>query len=107
MEFTTERAPGVALPTVQLDKALAEDLETLDRAGLRRSMRTRDLTVIDFSSNDYLGLAADERITSAMQGYQAGAGAARLISGNYEIHNELERSIAEFKGAESAHLFPT
>jgi 8-amino-7-oxononanoate synthase len=123
--------------TGSLTEALSEDLDTLDRAGLRRSLKTvvdRDagrglesfagltlvttpasqqnsqdpyLTVIDFCSNDYLGLASDPRISEAMHGWPAGAKAARLISGNHEIHEELESAIADLKGTETALLFPT
>lgn len=65
--------------------------------------------VIDFSSNDYLGLAGDSRVGRAaiemLGSGSTGAGAARLISGTHPVHIELEREIAEFKGAEAALLF--
>jgi 8-amino-7-oxononanoate synthase len=103
-----------------LDSALAADLATLDRAGLRRVLRPlvrrhgahvvidgRD--AIDFSSNDYLGLAADPRlvtaVTDALRENALGAGAARLISGDHPLHEALERELAEFKRAEAALVF--
>jgi 8-amino-7-oxononanoate synthase len=103
-----------------LDSALAADLATLDRAGLRRVLRPlvrrhgahvvidgRD--AIDFSSNDYLGLASDPRlataVTDALRENALGAGAARLISGDHPLHEALERELAEFKRAEAALLF--
>jgi 8-amino-7-oxononanoate synthase len=67
--------------------------------------------VVDFSSNDYLGLAGDPRIAraaiEALAAGSTGAAAARLISGTQAVHVELEREIARFKGAESALLFPS
>jgi 8-amino-7-oxononanoate synthase len=65
--------------------------------------------VVDFSSNDYLGLAGDPRIGCAaarmLESGSTGAGAARLISGTHPIHVELERELAAFKGTEAALLF--
>jgi 8-amino-7-oxononanoate synthase len=66
---------------------------------------------IDFSSNDYLGLASDARVADAVVralGADAtGAAAARSIAGNHPLHEELEEAIAAFKGVEAALLFPT
>lgn len=65
--------------------------------------------VLNFCSNNYLGLAEDPRLVQAgieaLQKYGAGSGAARLISGNCELHEELESGLARFKGAEAALLF--
>jgi 8-amino-7-oxononanoate synthase len=65
--------------------------------------------VVDFSSNDYLGLAGDPRIARAaaamLQTSSTGAAAARLISGTQAIHVQLEREIADFKGMPAALLF--
>lgn len=65
--------------------------------------------VIDFASNDYLGLAGDSRVGCAaielLGSGSTGAGAARLISGTHPVHIELEREIAEFKGVDAALLF--
>lgn len=67
--------------------------------------------VVDFSSNDYLGLAGDPRIAraavQALTTGSTGAAAARLISGTQAAHVELEREIARFKGTEAALLFPS
>lgn len=108
------------LESSSLDADLAERLAELERAGLRRVMRGVERgtgaevvvdgrTAIDFSSNDYLGLAADPRIAQAAARALAeagtGAGAARLISGNHPLHERLEREIAAFKGAPAALLF--
>ncbi len=65
--------------------------------------------VLNFCSNDYLGLAADPRLKvaaiEAAELYGTGAGASRLIAGNFSIHEELEEKLAQFKGTEAALLF--
>jgi 8-amino-7-oxononanoate synthase len=64
-----------------------------------------------FSSNNYLGLANDERIKKALiqaaEKYGMGSGGSRLVSGNIDIQEELESAIAKFKGYESAITFST
>ena len=66
-------------------------------------------SVVLLCSNDYLGLAEHPALKQAacdaLERYGFGSGASRLVSGNTELHEELERRIAEFKGAESAILF--
>lgn len=65
--------------------------------------------LINLSSNNYLGLASDERLikatTDATIKYGAGAGAVRTINGTLEIHDILEESIAKFKGTEASIAF--
>jgi len=65
--------------------------------------------VLLLCSNDYLGLASHPRVRTAAaeaaMRWGAGAGSARLISGNMPPHCELERRLAAFKGYESALLF--
>lgn len=65
--------------------------------------------VVLLCSNNYLGLAEHPALTKAacdaLGRYGFGSGASRLISGNTELHENLERRIAAFKGAESAILF--
>jgi len=100
--------------------ALEHDLNTLTRAGLRRKLRSvtqrrgAEIVVdgkatVDFSSNDYLGLAGDPRLADAAAEFlkkeQTGAAAARLISGNSPVHTNVERALAEFKHTEAALLF--
>jgi 8-amino-7-oxononanoate synthase len=64
-----------------------------------------------FCSNDYLGLAADPRITEALrQGaaeYGVGSGAAHLVSGHMAPHHALEQELAAFVGRPRALLFST
>ncbi len=67
--------------------------------------------LINFSSNDYLGLANDPRLrgaaTAAINEFGVGAGASRLISGTQSPHVRLERALAEWKGADAALCFNT
>ncbi|MDQ0215321.1 glycine C-acetyltransferase [Oikeobacillus pervagus] len=62
--------------------------------------------LINLSSNNYLGLATDERMKQAaimaIEKYGVGAGAVRTINGTLDIHVQLEEKLAEFKGTEAA-----
>ena len=64
---------------------------------------------LNFSSNDYLGLANHpfiiERVRQALDSYGFGAGASRLLGGGSSLHNELETRVAQFKKTESALAF--
>lgn len=66
-------------------------------------------TIINMSSNNYLGLANNDRLKEkaieAVQKYGVGAGAVRTINGTLSIHNELEKRIAELKHTEAAIAF--
>jgi len=99
---------------------LQADLTRLKEAGLYRKLRRVDgdqgatllldgREVINFSSNNYLGLANDpalrEAAKEAIDRYGCGAGASRLISGNMTLHEELEEKIAAFKGTQAALVF--
>jgi len=68
-------------------------------------------SVINFASNDYLGLAADERLANAaaetFREQGVGRGASPLVCGRSSIHEQLEQRLAEFLGTEAALLFPT
>ena len=65
--------------------------------------------LINFSSNDYLGLANDLRLReaaiAAIGKFGVGAGASRLISGTQSPHLELERALAKWKGTQAALCF--
>lgn len=67
--------------------------------------------ILVFCSNDYLGLANSALLKKAaheaIDKYGVGSGGSRLISGNTDIQIELEKTIAEFKGGESAITFST
>ena len=98
----------------------AEQLDRLRERSLDRHLReisgpqspVIDLAgkrLINFSSNDYLGLANDPRLRdaaiTALKKFGVGAGASRLISGTQSPHLELEAALATWKGAEAALTF--
>jgi 8-amino-7-oxononanoate synthase len=101
---------------------ITDELDGLRAAGVRRERRivtpwpagrcrVDGQSLVDFSANDYLGLAGDERlIAAAMNALQetgVGARASVLVSGRSEWHARLEERLARFEGTESAVLFPT
>lgn len=98
----------------------AEQLQALRARSLHRKLREIgsaqgsivDLVgkrLINFSSNDYLGLANDERLrdaaTTAIAEYGVGAGASRLISGTQSPHVQLENALAKWKETQAALCF--
>ena len=66
-------------------------------------------TLINFGSNDYLGLAGDDRVIQAAiqatQSFGTGATGSRLMSGHKQLHQDLELAIATLKGTEAALVF--
>ncbi len=96
------------------------ELGRLNDSGLYRRLRRVDneqgptlilngCEVVNFSSNNYLGLANHpalaEAAKKAIDRYGCGSGASRLISGNMALHEELENRLAAFKGTETALVF--
>ncbi len=65
--------------------------------------------LVNFSSNDYLGLAGDLRIAEAAARaagrFGWGAGASRIVTGTSIVHNELENAVAKFRGTDAALAF--
>lgn len=65
--------------------------------------------LLDLSSNDYLGLAGNRKIVEAMQQSLdeegAGSGASRLVTGNRQPYDRLERALAEWQQSEAALVF--
>ena len=101
---------------------LRAGLGRLDHDALRRHRRSnaqpcaphakvdgRALTT--FCSNDYLGLASEPAVAAALaEGavrWGAGAGASHLVSGHYDVHDELEAALARFVGRARALYFYT
>jgi 8-amino-7-oxononanoate synthase len=97
-----------------------EQLKALQAASLDRHLREISSSqgpeiqiagrhLLNFSSNDYLGLANDSRLReaaiAAINEFGVGAGASRLISGTQSPHLRLERALAEWKGTEAALCF--
>ena len=96
------------------------ELDQIKAAGLYRRLRRVEndqgpmlrldgREVINFSSNNYLGIANHAALASAakeaIDRYGCGSGASRLISGNMTLHEELENRLAAFKGTEAALVF--
>lgn len=100
-----------------LDQFLDENLQVLHDQGLYNEIDTvegandaiiqvRGKTLINLSSNNYLGLATNEQLKrvakQAIDRYGVGAGAVRTINGTLDVHVKLEEKLAEFKGTEAA-----
>lgn len=92
-----------------LDLQLRQELQRRENAGLRRHLRAIPPRVLDLACNDYLGLSRHEKVVAAAceaaRNFGAGARASRLVSGNNELHQQLESEIARFKKTEAALLF--
>jgi 8-amino-7-oxononanoate synthase len=103
-------------------KYISDELKNIKKAGLYRELNVIDnaqgvyLEVegrkyLSFCSNNYLGLANNPLVVSAVKDaveeYGWGAGASRLVSGNMALHETLENEISLFKEKESAIVFPT
>ena len=101
---------------------LENELEALKQQSLYRSRRViataqgvkvllDGKSLINFSSNDYLGLANHPRVIEsfkkAAEQYGAGMGSAHLICGHSTSHHALEEELAAFTGREKALLFST
>ncbi|MCA1065548.1 glycine C-acetyltransferase [Rossellomorea sp. AcN35-11] len=100
-----------------LDHFLQENLEDLKSRGLYNEIdplqgangpmiTVNGKKLVNLSSNNYLGLATDERLKKvaieAVKEYGVGAGAVRTINGTLDLHVNLEEKLAEFKGTEAA-----
>ncbi len=99
---------------------IQSELDSLREQGLYNKIRTIDSPqgawivvdgkrVLNFCSNNYLGLANDERLKpaahNAIEKFGVGPAAVRSIAGTLSLHVELEKRLAEFKGAEATISF--
>jgi glycine C-acetyltransferase len=99
---------------------LSDELETLKQQGLYRRLRILESeqaahatfdhkSVVNLSSNNYLGLTTHPKLTQAaldaVRKYGAGSGSVRTIAGTMELHMELERRLAAFKNVEAVVVF--
>ena len=106
----------------RFDQELHQRLATIRQHGLYRALQVvespqdREIIVdgkrlLNFSSNDYLGLAnhpaLKEAAVEAIQKFGAGSGASRLVCGSLAPHHHLEGMLASFKGTEAALSFST
>ncbi|MCT8975617.1 glycine C-acetyltransferase [Clostridium sp. CX1] len=103
-----------------LEKFLTENLNDLKSKGLYNEINTvigangpiievNGKRLINLSSNNYLGLANNERMIEASikatEKYGVGAGAVRTINGTLDIHDQLEETLAKFKHTEAVITF--
>jgi len=99
---------------------LGDELESLKQQGLYRTLRVLEgeaaahatfdhKSVVNLSSNNYLGLTTHPRLKQAaldaVSKYGVGSGSVRTISGTLEMHMELERRLAAFKHVEAVVVF--
>lgn len=103
-----------------MDDRFRRELQVIEEQGLTRKLRSLSTgnesevvmngkKFLLFSSNNYLGLATDSRLkkkaTESISKYGTGAGGSRLTTGNFDIHEQLESEIADFKKSEAAIVF--
>ncbi|MEM7755851.1 MAG: aminotransferase class I/II-fold pyridoxal phosphate-dependent enzyme [Planctomycetota bacterium] len=115
------------IPTTNrtFDARADETIDTLERTGQLKHLLTIDgpmgpvvrlknehgdvNEVLNFCSNNYLGLANDPRVVEAgiegLRKYGAGTASVRFICGTFTPHEHLERTIAEYMGTESSYSF--
>ncbi len=120
MTTRARKAAAAIEPRTVADLWAAEELQRISALGLRRELepiespqgaevRIRGRTYVNFSSNDYLGLANHPAVraacSAAAQRHGVGSGASRLLVGDSETHHELEQDIARWLGSERALLF--
>jgi glycine C-acetyltransferase len=99
---------------------LSDELDSLRQQGLYRALRVLETeqaahatfdhtSVVNLSSNNYLGLTTHPKLRDAaleaVKKYGAGSGSVRTIAGTMEMHMELERRLARFKNVESVVVF--
>ncbi len=96
-----------------LEESLRREMEAWEEAGLRRRLDETGPRegLVDFASNDYLGLARHPRLVEAARAalaeHGAGGRASRLLGGGSDLHERAERAAAEWLGTEAALLFPS
>lgn len=107
---------------INFEQALQYELAALAEQNLRRTLRVVESPqgaqvslsqkpFLNFSSNDYLGLANHPKLIKAAQkalkDFGNGSGSARLICGNLDAHAQLDAALARYKGTEAALSFST
>lgn len=106
--------------TVNSYQWIEDSLKTIHRADWYRSVQSiggrpgatieiDGRSLVNFASNDYLGLAGDDRLIeaaiAATKALGTGSTGSRLLSGHRELHRQLERAIASLKQTEDALVF--
>lgn len=103
-----------------LDEILQQKLAMLEAKHLRRQLKLTARTdgiyvqragkeLVSFSCNDYLGLSHHPDVIAAgieaLAEYGAGAGASRLVTGNFALYEKLEKQLAAYKATQAACVF--
>lgn len=103
-----------ALLQAQLDQRRSEHLYRTRlnvASGCSSTLKVDGQSLVNFCSNDYLGLAGHPEISHALKKaadqYGTGSGASHLISGHSEVHQALEQQLADFTGRPRALLYST
>jgi 8-amino-7-oxononanoate synthase len=102
-------------PKSKLEEKLSSKLDARKSESRYRQLTTSGLDSVDFSSNDFLSLSTSPVLRKAFlnelshsnhrDSFPLGSGGSRLLDGNSKYADELERSIAEFHGAEAGLLW--
>jgi len=109
-------SPGLAMrlaaaATERANRDLTRQRQATAVSGPGTNVRRGQKTLINFSANDYLGLARDPRLAEAMaegaRRYGTGAAASPLVTGYSPVHAELESALADFTGFEAVTLLPS
>lgn len=116
------RSPLIVIPMAGFDDDLRGRLDALEEAGLRRTLlplagldaarvAAGEHPLVNFASNDYLGLSRHpallEAARQALRDEGAGSGASRLMSGSRREHARLEQCLADWKRTGAALSFPS
>ncbi|NHM92320.1 MULTISPECIES: glycine C-acetyltransferase [Staphylococcus] len=87
------------------DNGLYNEIDSIEGAN-GPEIKIKGKSYINLSSNNYLGLATNEDLKTAakkaIDSHGVGAGAVRTINGTLDLHDELEQTLAKFKGTEAA-----
>ena len=100
--YTSGRAKGA-------EQIVRDVIKATGDKGPRYKLEGSDLEYIKMNSNSYLGLSMHPDVIkaeeSATKKYGVGPGAVRFISGSYNVHTQLEKTLADFHGREAAMIF--
>ena len=91
-------------------KSLDRNLRLLTKVDTVK-IKYKRKTLLNFSSNDYLGLSQNNTIKNdtikIIKKYGIGSGSSRLVSGNFDFHEKIERELAKKKKSETTIIFST
>ncbi len=100
---------GLSFLEAQLAEAKERNLYRIPELFESKKPSKRLGRFVDFSSNDYLGLSQHPRVIAAasraLKNWGTGSAASRLLSGNLDIHEKLEKNLAHFKREPAAVVF--